>query len=239
MKLRFVAVALAFMGLLSLGSGVVSATSPIMTIKPARITIDLEANKTSEDTFEVINRGDVAFSFKLYVSPYSETDGVSDFGTQKNSTLISRWIEIESVTIAGTVRTFLPGEIVENIPLEPDETAQVKFVVNVPSDIEIGYQSAVIFAETETAAEAVSGSYVDNTYRIGVIITANDDAPASLDSSPVADATEETAEDDTLALMPIIVASIVGVIILGLMLALLIVVIKHQRKSESKETTEI
>ena len=121
-----------------------AATS--ISISPVNKILQLEADKTYEDSFEVANNGSSTMRFEVYASPYSYTYSEADqayrlgFNNENNYTQISRWITFKDKA----------GNWVEKATFEvpSKETFEVHYKISTPSSIPAGGQYAVLFAHT-------------------------------------------------------------------------------------------
>ncbi len=103
----------------------------VLTVSPAKLRLDLEADKKSDGSFKVINSGKSGFKIKIEAKPYSvlsQNYDKYDTVTEKSYNQISRWINFKQ----------------DQYYLEPNETKVIDFKVNVPKDIPDGGQYAII-----------------------------------------------------------------------------------------------
>ena len=121
-----------------------AATS--ISISPVNKILQLEADKTYEDSFDVANNGSSSMRFEVYASPYSYTYSETDqayrlgFNSENNYTQISRWISFKDKS----------GNWVEKATFEvpSKDTFTVHYKISTPSSIPAGGQYAVLFAHT-------------------------------------------------------------------------------------------
>lgn len=121
-----------------------AATS--ISISPVNKILQLEANKTYEDSFEVANNGSSSMRFEVYASPYSYTYSETDqayrlgFNNENNYTQISRWISFKDSA----------DNWVEKATFEvpSKDTFTVHYKISTPTSIPAGGQYAVLFAHT-------------------------------------------------------------------------------------------
>lgn len=108
----------------------------VMSLNPASQDIELESGKTTKASLKVSNLGRLAFDINVSVSPYyvANNDYDPDFSSQTNQTKLFGWIKLEKSTYH----------------IEPGETAEVKFSVNVPDDTPAGGQYAAIMLTADS-----------------------------------------------------------------------------------------
>lgn len=106
-----------------------------LSIYPASQTIELRPGAEYRGRVEVANSGQRAFDLMIAAAPYSVNSETyePDFDSRGNYTQLFDWISFPN----------------ENFHVEPGESAQVEFVVNVPEDAVGGGQYAAILARTE------------------------------------------------------------------------------------------
>ncbi len=108
----------------------------VMSLNPASQDLELESGKTTEASLKVSNLGRLAFNINVSVSPYyvANDNYDPDFSSQTNQTKLYGWIKLEKTTYH----------------VEPGETAEVKFSVNVPEDTPAGGQYAAIMLAADS-----------------------------------------------------------------------------------------
>lgn len=133
----------------------------MFTITPMNQQIVLEAGKIYEGSITIINSTDATkdFNYRVSVAPYNVTDEdyTADLETMYGRSDIVNWIKIPKKT--GT--------------LEPGESTEVDFVVNVPESASSGGQYAVILVSSDEEATSNNSFAVSNIYEMGSIIYAN------------------------------------------------------------------
>lgn len=129
-----------------------------VTLSPTSTKLTLEPGEEISGKATVFNSGDEKFTVNVYASPYQVANSNYDpvFETETNQTQISRWIDFER----------------SKFDVEPGQSADINWTINVPEDAPAGGQYATIFAEA-SEGEANSGSTgVEVKKRVGTIIYA-------------------------------------------------------------------
>lgn len=106
-----------------------------LQISPVSQKISLEPGSTYNGAFKVNNIGDGDFEYTIGVAPYSVTgDNYSpSYENDTTYTQLSKWITFDK----------------ENGNLKPNESAEIKYTINVPSDVPNGGQYAAITASVD------------------------------------------------------------------------------------------
>lgn len=110
-----------------------------LSVYPASQTIELYPGTEYRGKIEVANSGQKPFDFSVSAAPYS-VDSESyepDFNSRGNYTQLFDWLTFTET----------------NFHVEPGESAQVEFIVNVPEDAVGGGQYAAILANTEDSVD--------------------------------------------------------------------------------------
>ena len=112
-----------------------------LMISPVSETLELDPGQTYSGKMRVMNSGDKAFDYKLYVEPYYVSDGdyTPNFGEKNDRTKITEWFNLSR----------------DGGSLEPGGQDWVDYTIKVPSDAAGGGQYAAIIAEGENEDRAL------------------------------------------------------------------------------------
>jgi len=103
-------------------------------IEPGTMRLSLHPGEEQKSTFTVRNRGEEAYTFRLYAEPFFVNEEYENvFGDENTFTEIWRWVSFPQ----------------ESYYLEPGEEVDVLYEVSVPEDAGGGGQYCAIFAEVE------------------------------------------------------------------------------------------
>jgi hypothetical protein len=110
-------------------------SNEVLTITPVTAKPLVNPGGQSTDTFQIINQGIIPYSFTVYSAPYSVKgeDYTPSFVQIPGTTNASKWITFD--TTKGRV--------------EPDQSANVGYTINVPKGTAPGGYYAVALAETQ------------------------------------------------------------------------------------------
>lgn len=127
-------------------------------ISPVKQKISVKPGDSYSDTIKVQNVGAARFNYNVYATPYSVTSDKYDPNYTNFTTFsqMSNWITFDEKTVKGS--------------LEPGETRDVRYTVNVPEDVPAGGQYATIMAETADGND--ENSTVNVVHRVGTILYA-------------------------------------------------------------------
>lgn len=130
-----------------------------LQVSPVKQKISLEPGASGVYTIKVQNVGTQPFNYSTEAVPYSVTDDnySPNYSTVSNYSQIASWITFDEDKQTGR--------------LEPGETIDVPFTVNVPKDVPSGGQYAAIMAQTEDGNADDANIRVVN--RVGMILYAN------------------------------------------------------------------
>ncbi len=165
---RFKLIIAAFLGLLSIGvlSAFVSEPAeaaeqaPIhLQVSPTKQRLTLEPGKSYEFSFTVQNVGTMPFNYSTEAVPYSVTDSnySPDYSTVATYSQIAEWVTFYDDTSTGL--------------LQPGESIEVPFRIDVPADVASGAQYAAIMARTGDGNSETANIQTIN--RVGMILYAN------------------------------------------------------------------
>ena len=137
------------------GTEAVNKPNTSITISPASSVLELNPGDNYNGKFRITNTGVKAFDFDLSVSPYSVAgvDYKQDLESDTLRTQISHWIKFKQ----------------SRYHLEADQSVDVAYSVEVPTDVPAGGQYAVIFADTASSATS-SGPAIDTVQRVGMLV---------------------------------------------------------------------
>lgn len=141
-----------------------SPSVPFLGISPVSVRLSLEAGKSVEESFTISNTGSSPFSVRVYASPYTtgNADYDNDFETETKYTQISHWISFLDAE----------GKSVDKpvFALEPGQSIEVSYRIDVPEDVPSGGQYACIFTEALNN-DATAG--IKTVTRAGLIVFGN------------------------------------------------------------------
>ena len=130
------------------------------TVLPMSQRLNLVPGETIEGSIKIVNPADATgdFYYKATVMPYGVvgSDYTADLSTDTAYTVISKWIKILEPT----------GKIA------PNETKEVKFVIEVPEDAPAGGQYAAIAVSSDGDSSSGNGVTVQNVFELASIIYA-------------------------------------------------------------------
>lgn len=129
-----------------------------IALSPVKKDYKFDAGSSHADSVTIINDGAVAYSLKVYASPYSVTgeDYTPDFFTTRKNTDIDSWVKFGQSTYK----------------LEPGASVTVPYTIVVPADATPGGHYGVIFAETQPATGQRETSSVERKKRVGALLYA-------------------------------------------------------------------
>lgn len=127
-----------------------------IVLSPASNRIQVDAGETLKDTFKVINDGTQAYDFVVYASPYSVADKTytPNYDEKKPNADLYTWVTFDK----------------REFTLNPGETVDVPYTIDMPSDAAPGGHYSVLFAETQVAEE--DSGQIARKKRVGAIVYA-------------------------------------------------------------------
>ncbi|MBR5620931.1 hypothetical protein IKW75_00355 [Candidatus Saccharibacteria bacterium] len=157
----------AFVAALSLGAltfafnaaDVAAEQAPIhLQVSPVKQKISLTPGASYTGTFKVQNAGAMAFNYSVNATPYSVTgeNYNPDYTSVTTYSHMADWITFDKATEKGL--------------LQPGETVNVKYTVNVPKDAPAGGQYAALMAQTEDGND--NNATIAVVHRVGMILYA-------------------------------------------------------------------
>lgn len=126
-----------------------------ITMSPVKQDYVLDAGSIKEDSFSILNDGDVAYTFSVYARPYSvKTTGYeADFTTNASNADVYQWVQFDK----------------SQYDIKPGETIKVPFTIRVPSNATPGGHYGVLFAETSASTED-TGNAIARKKRVGELL---------------------------------------------------------------------
>lgn len=127
-----------------------------ITLSPVSKKYDFDAGTVKSDTLKIINNGDTAYDFIVYARPYTivnsdyNNPNYGDEATKKVNADVYKWVKFEQ----------------DKYHIEPGQTLEVGFSLNVPADAAPGGHYGVLFAETQTE----SGEMIGRNKRVGAVL---------------------------------------------------------------------
>lgn len=115
----------------------------VMSLRPSEQEIELKPGQHFEGSVVVYNVGKKPFDFEASVAPYQvkNNDYEQDFISTSESTRMANWITLSETEFS----------------VKPNQSAEVKFAVDVPEDTPGGGQYAAIIIRTESEQHQESG----------------------------------------------------------------------------------
>ena len=129
-------------------------------ISPVSERVNLSCEQSHDGTFKVSNIGSEAFDFEVYANAYGVADMSYDpiFDQETTYTQLADWIRFDKNEYDG---------------LEPGDSVEVSYHINVPADCPGGGQYAVLFAQTVPKGEVTGGMGLQTVSRVGELIFVN------------------------------------------------------------------
>ena len=120
-----------------------SDDSIVMSLRPSEQEIELKPGQHYEGSVVVYNVGKVVFGFEASVAPYQvkNDDYEQDFASMSESTQLANWVAFPETKFT----------------VNPNQSAEVKFSVDVPEDTPGGGQYAAIIIRTDDTKRQESG----------------------------------------------------------------------------------
>lgn len=127
-------------------------------VSPTKQKLALEPGSSYVGSFKVQNVGALEFTYTVSATPYAVTNEEYDpnYDQLTSYNQISKWITFDKDTESGK--------------LQPGETVDVAFTVNVPEDAPAGGQYAALMAQTEDGNDESANIQV--VHRVGMILYA-------------------------------------------------------------------
>lgn len=140
-KIIVVAV-LVFSFALFLNGGVAHAAPQVITLTPTSLDRIMQPGTTYNGSFQILNQGQGAYTFKVYAAPYSAKgeDYTPDFTVIPNTPDVAGWFKFST----------------ESVHIDPGQTVTVGYTITMPKDAPPGGYYAAAFAETRLPAKANS-----------------------------------------------------------------------------------
>lgn len=133
------------------------------TLTPMNHDIELTPGQTYTGYITVVNPSDATsdFAYKVSVTPFSVIgeDYTVDLLTEHNRSMLTKWITINEPTGV----------------LEPNESRQVEFVINVPENAPAGGQYASLTVASDDSINTEGGFAIQNVLEMASIIYAQVD----------------------------------------------------------------
>ncbi len=129
-----------------------------LQVSPVKQKISLTPGSSYKGSFKVQNAGAGTFDYTVYATPYSVVNEQydPDYNTVGTYSQIADWITFDKKTEKGT--------------LQPGETVDVEYTVNVPEDVPAGGQYAALMAQTDTGN--AENATINAIHRVGMILYA-------------------------------------------------------------------
>jgi len=130
-----------------------------ITMSPVSRHYELDAGNTTADSLKIINSGDVAYDFIVYGRPYTIvnsdylTPNYGDEASKKANADVYKWAEFDQ----------------DKYHLEPGQSVDVPYRLNVPKDASPGGHYGVLFAETQSVGDQT----ISRNKRVGSVMYVN------------------------------------------------------------------
>ena len=115
----------------------------VMSLRPSEQEVELKPGQHFEGSVVVYNVGKVPFQFEASAAPYQvkNNDYEQDFVSSSESTAMANWISLPET----------------NFTVKPNQSAEVKFTIDVPNDVPGGGQYAAIIIRTDKGQQHQAG----------------------------------------------------------------------------------
>ena len=124
------------------------------------VTLDLQMNPgdTITKEFEIFNESNNDKNFKVYASPFSETDHGKDFATESNYALLSKWISFSGLNIDNQIN------------VSACDVRKITLHIIVPENALAGGQYAAVFVEGRNSNNNENKTQISSSSRIGILL---------------------------------------------------------------------
>lgn len=153
----------------------------VMSISPSEQVIELAPGEQYEGSVTVTNVGRLPFDFTLSAAPYHVNDDNydPDFSTDSSYTNLKNWLHFPKPSYR----------------LDPGQSVDAKFIVDVPADAPNGGQYAAIMIQNSAAQP--TPNQTPGSQNPDQSVETNPDHPTSSDPDQNPDSSEEPADPDT------------------------------------------
>lgn len=127
-----------------------------ITLSPVSQHYDFDAGTEKIDSLKIINNGDTAYDFIVYARPYTIVNSdylnpnYGDEANKKANADVYKWVEFDK----------------DKYHIEPGQTIEVQYRLNVPANATPGGHYGVLFAETQ----AEPGEMIGRNKRVGSVL---------------------------------------------------------------------
>lgn len=130
----------------------------VLQISPVKQKLSLQPGEKYSGTFKVMNVGTQEFEYSVSATPYSVSNDNYDANYDNISTYsqISKWVTFDKNTKSGK--------------LAAGTSVDVKYTVDVPTDVPSGGQYAALMAQTESGND--KNANIQVVHRVGMILYA-------------------------------------------------------------------
>lgn len=127
-----------------------------ITLSPSSRTIKQDAGGSVSGVMKIINDGDTAYDFSVYARPYSVNSETYDpnFTVVKANADLYKWVQFEKTRYS----------------IEPGQTVEVGYTINIPQGAAPGGHYGILFAETQERELGTTG--VARQKRVGMVVYA-------------------------------------------------------------------
>ncbi|MBR2989625.1 hypothetical protein IKF40_01705 [Candidatus Saccharibacteria bacterium] len=160
LKLILAALAVAFSAGLALIHPVSAAEDnrlPInLQVSPTKTKISLTPGASYVGSFKVMNIGYLPFDYQVYATPFSVASEsyAPNYEDTVSYSHMAEWVSFDKKTEKGTI--------------QPGDTVEVSYTVNVPKDAPAGGQYAALMAETSSGN--AEDANIKTIHRVGMIL---------------------------------------------------------------------
>jgi hypothetical protein len=125
-----------------------------IVLSPASIRVNADAGETVKGTMKVINDGTISYDFIVYATPYSVSDKtyIANYTEKKPNADLYTWVTFDKTRYT----------------LNPGDSTDVPYAIEVPADAAPGGHYSVLFAETEVSDE--NSEQIARKKRVGAIV---------------------------------------------------------------------
>lgn len=130
-----------------------------LQVTPTKQKLSLEPGQTYESSYTIMNIGALEFTYTAEATPYSVNDQTygGNYETRKNYNQIADWITFNESEKTGKI--------------QPGQSKEVHFTINVPKDTPAGGQYAAIMASTSDGN--TDDANIKTVNRVGMILYAS------------------------------------------------------------------
>lgn len=124
-----------------------------MTISPTEKHFEVDPGDTIQDSFIILNSGEVPYDFITYTSPYSVSNGdySAKYDVDAPRSDAYKWVQMDTPQWHANIR----------------QTVTIPFTIHVPADAAPGGHYGIVFAETKPSGDEVG---IVRKKRLGMVL---------------------------------------------------------------------